>query len=468
VLLTSGCFTTDEGPFDPPAVDLGVEVYAGSPLSGPRGPAAAVSEAYGHARAEISILERLPDDFLSPLASEARLVVATGPGSPFPPSTRRTRAARVGKTAAEAAEFRQRLEDGEFGRWNPIGDLVGEMGPDATTVFLLSSRATSELPQVRGAVREKLEIRVRLMPAGVLSAAMVVENIEDRPPEIPLLEGLDPGEPPDHPRDLYGETVLLAVPPDSDRFVLTLLGRSPFEEHEGAGLAVIIEVTVGPDFLASAGGPPGPGETAIAPLRHLRALEAQEPVGDRPGPGFETAIPGLEPSEQQRRTLAFLARETGARLAADAALSAPDARISELAARLAAGAATLPRPLTPAALGWLLERETLLLCIEVADALADEQVLGLLLSRTGDAGRYTADLKTLVLASGDLPSFEAALVRENLLHLEDNAPAARVRAYDWLLLRDRAPPGFDPLGTRDERRKALEEALAGLNGDSDP
>jgi hypothetical protein len=38
-----------------------------------------------------------------------------------------------------------------------------------------------------------------------------------------------------------------------------------------------------------------------------------------------------------------------------------------------------------------------------------------------------------------------------------------VRAFDWLEVRERAPPGYDPLASREERRAALaraEEAAA--------
>ena len=37
-------------------------------------------------------------------------------------------------------------------------------------------------------------------------------------------------------------------------------------------------------------------------------------------------------------------------------------------------------------------------------------------------------------------------------------PEARLRAYDWLVRRDAAPPGYDPLAPRKERRLALAKA----------
>jgi hypothetical protein len=52
------------------------------------------------------------------------------------------------------------------------------------------------------------------------------------------------------------------------------------------------------------------------------------------------------------------------------------------------------------------------------------------------------------------------VIAENLSYLEDASPSARVRAYDWLRTRGRAPAGYDPLGTIKERRNALDAALA--------
>ena len=47
---------------------------------------------------------------------------------------------------------------------------------------------------------------------------------------------------------------------------------------------------------------------------------------------------------------------------------------------------------------------------------------------------------------------------ENLIALEDSAPAARVRAYDYLAARGKALPGYDPLAPAKARRAALEKA----------
>jgi hypothetical protein len=48
---------------------------------------------------------------------------------------------------------------------------------------------------------------------------------------------------------------------------------------------------------------------------------------------------------------------------------------------------------------------------------------------------------------------------ENLVALEDSSPAARVRAFDWLAARAKAPRDFDPLGPAGQRRAALDKAM---------
>ena len=54
------------------------------------------------------------------------------------------------------------------------------------------------------------------------------------------------------------------------------------------------------------------------------------------------------------------------------------------------------------------------------------------------------------------------------MYLEDSSPSARVRAYDWLAARGRAPQGYEPLGPARERRRALDAALESGGGTVTP
>jgi hypothetical protein len=368
----------------------------------------------------------------------------------------------VGLTPADAEAFRARLAAGEFGRWDRLGDLAGDLGPEATTSFLLQSRQAQELPQVRGAVHESIELRVHLSPAGRLTVAILAKDVALRSPSLPILEGLTPPEPPDFPRTVFRTTALLsAVEEDAEegRHAVTVIARSPFDEHGGAVFAAVIEVEPGPAFPRSGEGPDPAGTIEAVVQRLLRGLEAEEPAVSRTGSGLEAALPGLGRPAEQRATLVYLARETGAKMAGDTALSFHDASIAGLAERVAAALKELARPLDPAAVGWVLERESLLVCLDAVETEGDDLTLGLLLAYAGDVGRYPGDLRTVVLGAGDLPALEEALVSQNLLHLEDNSPASRVRAFDWLLLREKTPAGYDPLGSREARRKALEAVV---------
>lgn len=81
---------------------------------------------------------------------------------------------------------------------------------------------------------------------------------------------------------------------------------------------------------------------------------------------------------------------------------------------------------------------------------------GVLLRHAGEVGRYPRLVETLVMASVDHADFELRLIAENRAFLQDSNPAARVRAFDWLVARKQAPPGFGPLASAVERRAALE------------
>jgi hypothetical protein len=119
------------------------------------------------------------------------------------------------------------------------------------------------------------------------------------------------------------------------------------------------------------------------------------------------------------------------------------------------------------AVGWLIEKAT----IETLAALLSDKNLSLelealLIRRAGEAGRQPGSLAEILRGSTGLADFELRIVEENQIALEDASPGARVRAFDWLSSRKKAPPGYDPLATSKERRAALERALETRDGAS--
>ena len=78
------------------------------------------------------------------------------------------------------------------------------------------------------------------------------------------------------------------------------------------------------------------------------------------------------------------------------------------------------------------------------------------LSAAGQLGAFPTLIENALAASADTEAFQARLVAENLIFLEDSKPGARARAFAWLKRRGLEPNDFDPLATRSLRREALE------------
>jgi len=78
-----------------------------------------------------------------------------------------------------------------------------------------------------------------------------------------------------------------------------------------------------------------------------------------------------------------------------------------------------------------------------------------LVLRRGEVGYSPGQLSQAAKESEDLAAFERRMVVLHLEALEARDPATRVQAYDWLRLRGRDVPGYDPLGNEQARRSAL-------------
>jgi hypothetical protein len=159
-----------------------------------------------------------------------------------------------------------------------------------------------------------------------------------------------------------------------------------------------------------------------------------------------------------RPALVFLANQTDATLCGDVALVADENVLSGIARRVIEktnGAAP-----DPALLGWTLDSA----CFEELAALQagermPSELSAVLTAYAGEAGRHAASLVDVAKSLSSREQLDARLLAENLVYLEDASPAARVRAYDWLRTKNRAPAGYDPLGSNKERRAALERSM---------
>jgi hypothetical protein len=167
---------------------------------------------------------------------------------------------------------------------------------------------------------------------------------------------------------------------------------------------------------------------------------------------------------RRRRALLFLSDATGARLAEDVALSAPDEALGLLSDRI------LERTGKREGSGdgkdgsedlaWILQSS----CLEVLGELLESQRMtpeleAVLVRHAGQVGRHASSLERTVQEAGNVEDLERLLVEENFFFLDDSSPSARARALDWLDTRGLAPEGFDLLAPTKERRAAIEAAL---------
>ena len=85
---------------------------------------------------------------------------------------------------------------------------------------------------------------------------------------------------------------------------------------------------------------------------------------------------------------------------------------------------------------------------------------GILVDRASELGRHLGSLEWTRRAVSSRDDLEERIICEKIVFFLDTPPAARVRAYDWLVARDSAPPGYDPLDSIKKRRTAVTGFIA--------
>ncbi len=464
--LTAGCPSVPlRGSLELPAADLTVRHYEGTLLSLP-GAAEAVwdPDTCLAFTVEVVALERSPGTVFEALSTTAQFIASSVARGAFSAATRSDRLLRFSGRAEEVAEFRARLEEGVFGRHASAGRVGGVASPRVTGRITYAARERIPLPHRRDGVVESIEVRVGLTAEGGGLLAVAIQEVGEPPAGLPTLEG-EPPRPPAEPRTLLTEEAVVPLPLDAGRGDCALVLRSPFEGGEPRALAVFVTLSPGPR-PGEAGRPEFEALVARSRVEATRGEAAPDVPGEETlaplWPGLESAASGLADVRTARSALSFLAQATEADLAEDLALGAPDPVFSDLVSAVRAELDVLPRPLAPGPVGFVLERSAFLAAIswsareEAADA-----ILSLAVRHAGEAGRYPSTLKEVLDTATDLPGLRAGLAAENRIFLEDNSPAARVRAYDWLAIRGEAPSGYDPLASREDRRRALRDAASG-------
>ncbi|MCB9914741.1 MAG: hypothetical protein H6828_06270 [Planctomycetes bacterium] len=494
LLALAACAATDDGsrPLAPPSgVDLALARFVGTGFTGPLPDTStlALEPDLVVVHLELVHLERVPDTALESLARCAALVAAPGRSAPLEPSSVLASGAGIAR-GDEARRVRAELDAGLAGRAALL--IGGELALPRDASARLDAEQLGVYHEALTEWRPDPEVRTYAQavaatvtrPAGDDADAPLAIVLDLRAPRPGFdATGLEEDAEPAPPRSInermagaprwadlrgFAERVVpdAGLAPDGD--ALLVVGRSPFDPTRTRGLALFVTTSRAPEDVAAAD---------LAALREQLAAEAAAAAelvsGERTARERDRtlvrALLLVEPGASGRRSLAQLAREVGAELCHDVALVAEDALLATLIEELRGASAELLATATPQELAWRLERHTyaLLAGLEPGETLT-EPLAALLLRRAGQVGRYASSIEEGILISPDLARFQRYVREENLVFLEDSDPAARVRAWDWLVARGVVVEGYDPLGEVRERRAALaryeEQRLAAQAG----
>lgn len=477
--LASGCATPQPPPMlIVPPVSVGVDHYLGSPLTGPLDKPPAVTnpqDAFAINAAFIALDRMFTDETRWSLASQARIIAVTRSGLPVQSSARLAAGVR-GADGDDAIALRASLFDRtrihSFGRAVPMTTLRGALPAGATSRFTLAEQTIAPRFAFGQPVRRRVELSIYRPTANApLQIALVVEDL--LAPPIPIDNIKAKTDDPDHAKDApiarpkpaplpvpVQELALLDRPAFNGHDSFALLVPYRFGNSDSRAIAILIEIDKGSvddahqRAFANA-------MTEIATARKLAATRPySQPLDNPEWPGLLTALDAMAKPQTPRPPMVFLAGQTGVDIFEDIALVGDDVLRRKLADKIFK---TLGAPVSIRStdtLAWILEHASYeVLSEQSAVEILPGELASILTLHAGEAGRHPGSLDDALRTSTTRPQFDLRLIAENYIYLEDSSPASRVRAFDWLYARGRAPAGFDPLGPVKERRAALERAL---------
>ncbi len=471
----------------PPELQATVSHFRGSALSGPqleRKEAPQLEDAL-RVVAELFAFERLPLDVLLPLEEEVQLVSVSRGGIPILPAARLTRDARIG--AFDSPADLLSLLEKSGGRWQRLKHLEAALPKKVTARFLIRPNADeSSSADDRAAVSSDgaVEIQVTRSSAEVdgdtVRVALFLDGFASlEPDELPEIE-------PDAATTSNGsngsqaaaagssaaneivrqrEQVLFHARPVAKAARTAIALPSPFAVGNAAGLVVLLRVDTPQDL------------DELARTQHVRVVaqcaddlerEARDAARKAAAPSpaasewsaMTNVLGELPRARDLRPSLLYLAVHSGAPLGQDVILAADVLTLKELWQQIDAQRQKTP-PADIGSLAWLLESGAASVLAQrlQADRMAPN-LESIILRHAGEVGRDASTLAEVVARSRSVEEFYHRLREENLVFLEDNSPAARLRAFDWLDDRDAAPPGYDPLADTKKRRAALARAAS--------
>jgi hypothetical protein len=476
LMLVAGCSTSHKPPppLAAPAVTSSVNHHVGAPLARPTTKPIDPSIANDAIALDVAwiALAKVPGN-LSPLTPHARLISASRGGEPILAAGQLTRYARL--IAPDQIDgFLADLNAGKFGQTSAITKTPSALPRDVTAVFDLSDANTvAELRRIQVTIYRPATSATTSPTTSLVSSATTSPSISlaSSPASSPTTslsgastsaaagEHIQLGLVFDDPSAKDGprrERVLLDPIAVGENAKIGLVFPSQFQGS--ASRATLAVITIG------AGA--GPEQAAIVErcMRDLAAATAAPTtaaVNAPDWPGIARSLDSLAVPPLTRSTLLFLATETDAKLTGDAALVADAPTLAKLADRIKQKAASGAGPMSNAQFGWLLDST----CIAELSAMQNAEKLppelaAVVTTHAGEAGRHAGSLEEITRGVQNREQFQAKLLAENLVYLEDASPASRVRAFDWLRDQNHAPAGYDPLGSNKDRRAALDQVFS--------
>jgi hypothetical protein len=438
LLMTSaalvGC-ASKRAPLPAPLATVDRSIYSGTVLSGPttRPVAAHAPTDILIVSVELVALDDVPA-ILNPVAPDVRLIITTAGTSALQPRSQLTHGVR----------------------WQVSGDMPPLKGPSTSFASdnIALPRGASALVKVADQSNAASEFRISLgrsNTAGELELAVTLSG------QIKDDEGSD------KPAETWAdETAVLKPIKITEPTTASLL--IPFTFTKSRVRSVLARIEIRP-----ATNRPEDAALITASSQQINrsiamASTTQPSTAPERWPGYDVAMRGLTDPGARRASLLFICRQVHANICRDFALTASDPALEALAGTISNAATSSKIPSDDASAAWLLDGSALRYA---ADLQAKEQLppelVAVLIRHTGQAAMNSGSVAEILGKVKTREEFEARVVSENLIYLEDTSPAARSRACEWLAQRGKAPPGYEPLAPLREREAALEKVYDSMS-----
>jgi len=456
--------------FVAPVLHYELDHFLGDPLSGPRSGNLLVQQSDPAISITLTFLalEHMPTELLGPLEADTRLILSSLEGEPVTSITRLTRGGRSG-SVDDVSEFLGNFEQENFGTFVRLKVLNSTILTGTTTCVRVK-KAESIADEASGSI----EIQVYLSP--ITDPIMVSEQPANKSLEIALIQSgeiyLDDTQSNTQKEEVkinqvtqesqslvpFVESVILKPIAFQDKIDFAIVLPYLWNDSDAEAVAIVVQVQQ-----------PKLGEQTD--IEYNRALSqcladikrhgadidlsgSAYPTGSLK-PDFALAQKLLMSSGEKRKALLYLASVYPADFTGDVALSVELGHQYSLANHVIKMIQSSSDP-NNSDLGWLMEKASYIFFADLLNkGQATLDVEGILTYHTGEVGRHGSLLLELASRAQNLEDFHNLLLQENLVYLNDASPSARIRAYDWLAAREKAPPGYNPLASKEERRAAL-------------